>query len=95
MAARKCKAVCVVSIIFLLASVDLEGRERGVWRAHPAPKGLGPVVGIGRVTTSSRKRSYGSSFLDGQPLPSNGSTRRGRMGDINVGGQHRLSHRNM
>lgn len=57
MAVRKCKTAFVASIVFLSGSVDQEGKEKGVWRMHPDPKGLGPVVAVGCVSTSSYKKS--------------------------------------
>ena len=56
-AVRKCKTAFVASIIFLLGSVDLEGKKKGGWRMHPDPKGLGPVVAVGCLSTSSYKKS--------------------------------------
>ena len=46
----------MASIIYLLGSVDLEGKKKG-WRMHPDPKDLGPVVAVGCVSTSSYKKS--------------------------------------
>ena len=36
-AVRKCKTAFVASIVFLLGSVDLEGKKKGGWRMHPDP----------------------------------------------------------